>query len=180
MSDPEAFEEFAHDLRGTMGSLRLVMSSLIDEEDAEQRGAFLALAEEEVQRVAVCAGALPALAAVDRSASAEIDLGPALADAALAALRYGVRATVAPAASARVLSQPVALASVLPALFQLAAGTTGATTVSCEPSPGGVRIECTTATMWPQARHLVARLVAVAGGRLVDIDSVCFVLPVVP
>src|SRR5688500_278626 len=62
MTEVDPFVEFAHDLRGDMGSLRRVISSLLDEDAVECRRVLHNLVEEEVQRVAVTASALPALA----------------------------------------------------------------------------------------------------------------------
>ncbi|HVE93939.1 MAG TPA: hypothetical protein VNB24_03390 [Acidimicrobiales bacterium] len=182
MTDVEAFAEFAHDLRGAMGSLRLVMSSLVDEDDAEQRRVFLTMAEDEVQRVAVTATALPALgaAASDQSTPVAVDLSAALADAAAGALRYGVRATVQSGEPTQVLSRPDVLALVLPAVFQLAAGTSGATVVVTETINHSVAITCRTGALWPQARHLFARLVLAANGTAADSDELRFLLPEAP
>jgi len=182
VTDTDAFAEFAHDLRGAMGSLRLVVSSLLDDDDPDHRGALLKLADEEVQRVAVTAGALTALGASagDRSTPVPVDLDGAVTDAVAACTRYGVRVTVPTTVAGRVLARPAVLAHALPAVFQLASGTLGATDVTVEAVDDGVAVACSCGAMWPQARHLFARLVDAAGGRVVAGDGLRFVLPGVP
>lgn len=182
MTEVDAFAEFAHDLRGAMGSLRLVISSLLDEDEVEQRRLLLNLADEEVQRVAATASALPALAiaAADRSTPVSVDLDGAIAAAVAASTRYGVRATPPALVSGSVLSRPAVLALVLPAVIQLAAGATGATSVTAEAVAGGVALTCTCGPLWPQARHLFTRLAEAGGGRAIEADGMSFVLPGAP
>lgn len=182
MNEADAFAEFAHDLRGAMGSLRLVVSSLLDEGDPESRRLLLNLADEELRRVAAAAGALPALAvaATDRSEPVSLELEGALADAVTTAARYGVRATRLGSAPGDVLGRPAVLALVLPALIQLAAAATGETSVRTKTGGDGVAISCTCGTLWPQARHLFTRLAEIGGGRALDTEGMTLLLPVAP
>lgn len=173
MNGEEVFAEVAHDLRGALGSLRLVMGSLIDEEDREHRVAMLRLADEETQRIAAGLAALPALglAATDRSAVSPIDLRGALAEARDAAGRLGATVSLGEVAAVSVVSRPAVLALVLPALLVLASGVEGSTEVSAQEADGRVVINCTVGPLWPQARHLVPRLVEAAGGEATTVAS---------
>lgn len=173
MNGAEVFGEAAHDLRGGLGSLRLVMSSLVDDDDPSSRAALLRLADEEAVRLAAGLAALPALglAATDRSEPTEIDLRDALAEAAVATTRHGGRVDIGDVPPVRVFARLEVTTLVLPALFMLACGTEGSTSVSAQLVLGRVVISCTGATLWPQARHLVPRLAEAAGGKAAEIAS---------
>lgn len=166
MNPTEVFAEAAHDLRGGLGSLRLVMSSLVEDDDPQSRAGLLRLADDETVRLAAGLPALPALglAATDQSEPTDVDLPAALAEAAVATARHGGRVEVGDVPSARVIARVQVIALVLPAVFLLACGIEGATVVRVEIMDARVAISCKSAPLWPQARHLVHRLAQAVGG----------------
>ena len=171
MNGKEVFAEVAHDLRGALGSLRLVMSSLVDDDDPVRQRELLRLADEETRRIALGLAALPALglAATDDSDPVAVDLVSLLDAAVQDTARYGATVSLARVSPVEVTCRPAVLALVLPALFVLASGMSGATVVSAEAGPGWVCVSCVSEPVWPQARHLVTRLAdAVAGEATVD------------
>lgn len=177
----EVFVEVAHDLRGALGSLRLVMSSLVDDDDASNRGQMLVLADAETQRIAAGLAALPALglAATEDTPPVIVDLVGALNAAASEAARYGARVSVRALPAIHVTCRASVLALVLPALFLLAAGTGGDTQVLTEVGAADVVVACSYAEIWPQARHLATRLAQTVGGAAVaDAGWLRLTLPV--
>lgn len=166
MNGKDVFAEVAHDLRGALGSLRLVMSALVDDDDPVSRRNLLSMADDEAQRIALGLAALPALglAATDDSDPVSVDLAAALEAAVMATARYGATVSLENTPPSEVSSRPAVLALVLPALLLLASGTNGTTEVSTESGPGWVAISCVCDQLWPQAHHLTARLAHAVGG----------------
>ena len=178
----QVFAEVAHDLRGVLGSMRLVITSAIDEDDPGQRRTLLQLADDEAKRGAAGLAALPALALAftgDDADPTAVDLPPALAAAAAAAGRYGATVNIVTSRPAQVTCRPDVLALALPALFLLAAGLDGATDVSAMPTElGRVEIVCRGGALWPQGRKLAGRLVGALDGTIIDTDTgIRFTLP---
>lgn len=183
MNATEVFSEAAHDLRGGLGSLRLVMSSLVDDDDPQSRAGLVRMADDETVRLAAGLLALPALglAATDQSEPTDVDLSAALTEAALATARHGGRVEVGDVPSVRVIARHEVMALVLPALLLLACGVEGTTLVRVELQDTRVAISCTSAPLWPQARHLVPRLAeAVGGAAAVSSSGVSFSLTRAP
>lgn len=166
MNGEAVFVEVAHDLRGAIGSLRLVISSLIDEEDPAHRAVMLQLADDEALRMAAGLAALPALslAITDATPAQPVDLRAAMAAAGAVAARYGARVELGDVPAASVAGRPGVIALALPALLLLACGIEGECEVSGEVVAGGVEVTCTGGPLWPQARHLVPHLAQAVGG----------------
>lgn len=170
MNVQEVFDELAHDLRGALGSLRLVMSSLAVEDDASGRSSMADLADEEVRRMAASLPALPALAlaASDHSEPAVIDLEVAMTEAAATAARLGTTVSMGDVPAVQVSARAVVAGRSLAALFVLAAGVDGTVTVSAAVVGETVEVRFDGAPLSPQERRLGAHLVSVVGGWVVD------------
>src|SRR4051794_23631307 len=98
-SPAEAMAAAVHDVRSSIGSIRLALTSVLDDdEDAEFRRSMLSGAEEESRRLNASLTALPALVAAmtDVSEPAPVDLVAALRDAAESAKRREVDVRVEP------------------------------------------------------------------------------------
>jgi hypothetical protein len=86
MTLDDVVSDAVHELRGTIGSIRLLITSLIDDgDDPEYRMSMLTKADAEVLRLSHAVGALPALirATTDLTPTEPVDLEAACAKAGI-------------------------------------------------------------------------------------------------
>lgn len=171
MSVEVDFARIAHDIRGSLGSLRMVCNLLRDEPGLGEHRGLLASAENEIHRLAAGLVALPALAAAAAEADepTDVDLAPEVRDAVAVAAQHGepVRADGIP--DIRVRARPAALRRGLPALLVLAAAQPEGSdvTVVVDDDRATLRFR---GPLWPQGRYL-AGLLATSIGWTLDDDS---------
>lgn len=170
MNAAEAFTQVEHDLRGSVGSLRLVLTMLLDDDRLADQRPLLAAADDEVRHVAAELAALPALAVAvsDHGAALEMDLTEALHAAAASARRHEVAVALQDDPPLVVRARPHVIERALPALLVLAAGPSCSTQVHVERGDGGPTLWCSGPPLRPQSRRLAGLLADALGWTVVD------------
>ena len=168
MSLEDALAEFGHDARGSLGALRLAVTSLGRSDDDGGDESLLAAAEQEISRMAAALVALPTLALLNhRQPPATVGLGSTLRAVVEAARRYEIEVSVVTGID-RAVRTTAAIERVLLAVVVLAAGADETTQVTVIDDDGSVLVASSGARPWPQARRLVAHLVSIVDATLVD------------
>lgn len=165
------FARIAHDMRGALGSLRMVCGLLHEDPALGDHRALLTSAEIEIQRLAAGLTALPPLAAAAAGPEemTEVELLGEIRRAAATSAHHGAPARIGDIAPIEVHARAAALRLGLPALLVLAAAETGGTEITAAVDSDGVTL-CCAGKLWPQGRHL-ARLLAASIGWALEDDS---------
>lgn len=160
MTTDTLFAQIAHDIRGSVGSLRLVLGAVIDEDDPTSRAALIHAADDEARRLAAGLAALPALetALTDRTEPVALDLGDALRTAATVVSNYQASVDLHLSDPVVVRSRPAVLARTLPALLLLPCALSGATEVRVVVLGDRASITCSGTTLWTEGRRLAVAL----------------------
>ena len=165
-----ALRDVVHDLRSSLGSIRLVLTSVLDEPDAsiEDVRPLLVGAEAETRRLAATIAAVPALveAAMDHERRVITDLGVVLDAAVADARRRDVHVSVS--------GRPgqVALAPTAPGVLSALCGITAGDTnhVDLIVTPDGLVLRRADGTA-PRVDSAAVRHLASALGAAVDDDD---------
>jgi len=165
----EAMAAAVHDVRSSVGSIRLAVTSVLeDDEDADFRRTMLSGAEAETRRLNGALAALPALVAAmtDVSESAPVDLVAALRDAADSAKRREVDVSVEPSAPVHVRARAASLTEVLAAVCVLVADAGGDVVADAAGTRARIQRADGGAIRWDRAlvHHLVGSVGAEVAG----------------
>jgi hypothetical protein len=179
-SPAELTSAAVHDVRGSLGSIRLAVTSLLaDDDDAEFRKMMLDTVELETRRLDVALTGLQALtlALTDRRAVERVALGDALRAAAADAARRDVVTDLVGNADPPVVARPDALRAVLAALLAIVGNGESRVVAACEPSDGGAAVRMQRADGGPvmSERALVDSLLGAISARAVpSADALVF------
>lgn len=168
----ESLREFVHDARGSLGSIRLSIDSLLEDDgDLDFRRLMLRAVDTETRRLAACLDALPATLIEPSAVPEEIDLVVASSHAARRASETGLSVRLSAPANF-VVSTPLEPADVgegLLATLRLAAGAKAALDV--EVGRDGNEVVISGGERWPMAAHLLHRLSTALGAALTVTES---------
>ena len=159
-----ALRRAAHDLRGSLGSIRFAVGAVIDNEpvDAEFTRSMLAGVDAEISRMVATVTALPELVS-DGSPAAPVVLGDVLSAAAARVAHDGlvVEVDAAAAVTVPVPGDPVAAVA---AVLAIAAGDASAVRATVDLARAAIRLEAGARS--PAADALLERLAEAMGAQV--------------
>ena len=168
MNDDDAIRRFAHDARGSLGTIRLSIGAVLD--DAAGQDEFiremLTTADVEARRLAACLAALPVLVGLaEAGADRTVDAAALLRTAAARARAAGGAFTldVPEALPLHTTLDDDRLEAALSALLVLI-GAVDAATVSVTSTAEALQI--TGGERWPAAEHFLDQISSVVGLRV--------------
>lgn len=183
-SPAELSSAAVHDVRGSVGSIRLAVTSVLadGDDDAEFRQMMLTTIETETRRLDAALSGLQALtdALTDSEQPERVDLGEALRQAAAQAARRQVATDVESLDAMTVTARPAALRAVIAALLGIAADGAGSVILAAKERENDVvlRIARGDATAVASERALVRSLLAALDAEATpDVDALEFRLP---